>query len=88
MCKTEYDAKKKDRTGSRIINHNQKYKRHHTQGIIIHYLIFYYIHTQSWNLITIIFSFTSLIKYSFFVMQESEFDLFHFYIIVKVYFFV
>ena len=37
----------KDRTSSRKINHNQKCKRHHTQGVILHYLSFHYIHTQN-----------------------------------------
>ena len=34
VYKAEYDAKGRGRTGSRIISHNHKYKRHHTQGII------------------------------------------------------
>ena len=35
VWKTENDAKRRGRTGSRRINHNQNHKRHHTQGIII-----------------------------------------------------
>ena len=35
------------RTGSKRINPNQKYNRYHTQGIIIHFFIFYSIQTQS-----------------------------------------
>ena len=35
VCKTDYDAKKRGRTGSGKTNHNQNHKRHRTQGIII-----------------------------------------------------
>ena len=32
---------------SKRINHKQNYNRRYTQGIIIHYLVFYFINTQS-----------------------------------------